>query len=129
MEIDPVVIDVGKQYFAVDDNNPKLNIYNDDGRRFLLVNSGVVQEYDIIVLYAYSKNYMPFHLMTLEYFQLLIDHLTEEGVIVSNHIGSIYQGITGSDWVFASYEKSKLWRAAYKTMAEVFPSMYVFPIR
>jgi spermidine synthase len=129
VEIDPVVIDVAKQYFGVDDSNSKLNIYNDDGRRFLLGNNGVDQEYDIIVLDAYSKNYVPFHLMTDEYFQLLNDHLTEDGVIVSNHIGPIGQGITSSDWGFAAYEKSRLWRAAYKTMAEVFPSMYVFPTR
>ncbi|MEP0825059.1 MAG: fused MFS/spermidine synthase [Nitrososphaera sp.] len=130
VEIDPVVVDVAKQYFGVDDSNPKLNIYNDDGRRFLLADDGGVdREYDIIVLDAYSKNYVPFHLMTEEYFQLLNDHLTEDGVIVSNHIGPIGQGITSADWGYAAYEKSKLWRAEYKTMAEVFPSMYVFPTR
>jgi len=129
VEIDPVVIDVAKQYFGVDDSNPKLNIYNDDARRFLLANNGIDQEYDIIVLDAYSKNYVPFHLMTEEYFQLLNDHLAEDGVVVSNHIGPISQGITGADWGSAAYEKSKLWRAAYKTMAGVFPSMYVFPTR
>lgn len=67
--------------------------------------------------------------MTFEYFQLLNGRLAEDGVIVSNHIGSIGQGITSENWGFAAYEKSKLWRAGYKTMSEVFPSMYVFPTR
>lgn len=130
VEIDPVVIEVAKQYFGVQDGNPKLNIYNDDGRRFLLANgdAGGVK-YDIIVLDAYSKNYVPFHLMTAEYFQLLNDHLTADGVIVSNHIGSIGLGSASENWGFSAYEKSKLWRAGYKTMAEVLPSMYVFPTR
>lgn len=130
VEIDPVVIDVAERYFGVEDSNPKLNIYNDDARRFLLANDDIDRiRYDIIILDAYSKNYVPFHLMTFEYFQLLNDHLAEDGVIVSNHIGSIGQGITSENWGFAAYEKSKLWRAEYKTMSEVFPSMYVFPTR
>lgn len=131
VEIDPVVIDVAKQYFGVQDGNPKLNIYNDDGRRFLLANDGDAGavKYDIIVLDAYSKNYVPFHLMTAEYFQLLNDRLAADGVIVSNHIGSVGLGSASENWGFAAYEKSKLWRAGYKTMAETFPSMYVFPTR
>jgi spermidine synthase len=71
VEIDPVVIDVAKKYFDVDasDNNKqsRLNIYNEHARSFL---SRTNQKYDIIVLDAYSKNYVPFHLMTLEYYQL-----------------------------------------------------------
>ena len=59
-EIDPVVIDVAKKYFdadASDFNDPRLNIYSDDARDFL---SSSNQKYDIMVLDAYSKNYVSF---------------------------------------------------------------------
>jgi predicted membrane-bound spermidine synthase len=118
VEIDPVVIDVAAEYFAVPENE-RLAIHNDDGRRFLLSEE---KEYDIIVLDAYSKSYVPFHLMTEEYYQLLDDWLSPGGVIVSNQIGSMGQSAL-------NYETSKLWRAAYKTMGEVFPSVQVFSTR
>jgi spermidine synthase len=119
VEIDPVVIDVAMEYFDVPSDNPRLKIYNDDGRRFFLPEN---RQYDIIVLDAYSKSYVPFHLMTREYYQLLAERLADDGVIVSNHIGSVGE-------LPYNYEASKLWRAAYKTMAEVFPSVHVFPTR
>jgi hypothetical protein len=64
---------------------------------------------------AFSKNYVPFHLMTLEYFQLLDKRLSSDGVIISNNIGSM----TG--------DRSDIVRAVYKTISQVFPSVYVFP--
>jgi spermidine synthase len=118
VEIDPVVIDVAKKYFSVNGTNARLKIYNDDARNFL---SRTNQKYDIIVLDAYSKNYVPFHLMTLEYYQLLYNRLTTpNGVIVSNQLGSLDQ----------EQDTSKLYRAVYKTMSQVFSSsaVYAFPI-
>jgi predicted membrane-bound spermidine synthase len=117
VEIDPVVIDVAKEHFGVQGERPA--IHNDDGRRFLLAND---KQYDLIVLDAYSKSYVPFHLMTREYYQLLDDRLAPDGVIVSNQIGAMGQ-------LPYNYETSKLWRAAYKTMGEVFPSVQVFSTR
>jgi spermidine synthase len=118
VEIDPLVIDVAKKYFSVNGSNVRLKIYNEDARNFL---SRTNQKYDIIVLDAYSKNYVPFHLMTLEYFQLLYNRLTTpNGVIVSNQLGSLDQG----------QDTSKLYRAEYKTMSQVFSSsaVYAFPL-
>lgn len=57
-EIDPVVIDVAQKYFNVT-NSPRLNIYNHDARDFLTKTSNN-QKYDIIILDAFSKNYVPF---------------------------------------------------------------------
>jgi spermidine synthase len=113
-EIDPVVIDVAQKYFNVT-KSPRLNIYNDDARDFLTKTNH--QKYDIIILDAFSKNYVPFHLMTLQYYQLLHNKLTTpNGVIVSNQVGSL-EGDT-----------SNLYRAAYKTMSQVFPDVYAFPL-
>jgi hypothetical protein len=73
------------------------------------------KKYDLIILDAFSKNYVPFHLMTLEYFQLLDKGLSSDGVIISNSIGSM------------AGDRSDIVRAVYKTISQVFPSVYVFP--
>ena len=53
--------------------------------------------------------------MTLEYFQLLDKKLTSDGIIISNNIGSM----TG--------DRSDIVRAVYKTISQIFPTVYVFP--
>ncbi|HEX2169545.1 MAG TPA: fused MFS/spermidine synthase, partial [Nitrososphaera sp.] len=112
VEIDPDVISAARDYFNLPvDNGSRLMIYNDDARNFL---SKTEKKYDLIILDAFSKNYVPFHLMTLEYFQLLDKKLTSDGVIISNNIGSM----TG--------DRSDIVRAIYKTISQVFPSVYVF---
>ena len=114
VEIDPDVISAARDYFnlPVDNDGSRLIIYNDDARNFL---SKTEKTYDLIILDAFSKNYVPFHLMTLEYFQLLDKKLTSDGVIISNNIGSM----TG--------DRSDIVRAVYKTISQIFPSVYVFP--
>ena len=113
VEIDPDVISAARDYFNLPvDNGSSLMIYNDDARNFL---SKTEKKYDLIILDAFSKNYIPFHLMTLEYFQLLDKKLTSDGVIISNNIGSM----TG--------DRSDIVRAVYKTISQVFPSVYFFP--
>lgn len=115
VEIDPDVIDAAKKYFSLDYINSdlkRLRIFNEDARNFI---SNTNQQYDIIILDAFSKSYVPFHLMTLEYFKILEEKLGRNGVVISNLIGS---GVG---------DTSDLFRAVYKTMSEVFPSLYVFP--
>ena len=111
IEIDADVIDAAKTYFRLDDNNPRLQIFNDDARKHL---STFDKKYDVIVLDAYASNYVPFHLMTQEFFQIIEKRLEPNGVVVSNFIGSI-EG-----------KSSQLVRAVYKTMKETFPVSYVF---
>ena len=114
VEIDPDVIDVAKKYFSLDSDNPRLRIFNEDARSFI---SSTDEKYDLIVLDAFSKSYVPFHLMTLEYFEILDEKLTSDGIIVSNLIGTL------------SGETSDLLRAVYKTMSQVFPALHVFTTR
>ncbi|GFN40282.1 MAG: polyamine aminopropyltransferase [Marine Group I thaumarchaeote] len=113
VEIDPDVIDAAKNYFYLQDN-PRMRIFNDDARIFL---SKTDEKYDVIILDAYTKNYVPFHLITLEYFQLLDESLQPNGVIVSNLLGSLVG------------DTSNLVRSVYKTMNDVFPTLYLFPTR
>jgi spermidine synthase len=112
VEVDPVVVNVAKEYFEVFED-PRLNVFVEDGRRFL----GSAGVYDVIILDAYSKTYVPFHLMTLEFFDELDAHLSPDGVIVSNLISSLIG------------DTSELLMAEYKTVVEVFPQAYLFRTR
>jgi predicted membrane-bound spermidine synthase len=78
-EIDPGIIEVGRTYF--DMNQPNLNAIAQDGR-WGLANSA--QQYSVIAVDAYRPPYIPWHLTTREFFQVVHDHLTEEGVLVVN---------------------------------------------
>lgn len=110
VEIDPDVIEAAKTYFFLKDN-PRLKIFNEDARTFLMDSD---KKYDLIILDAYAADYVPFHLLTQEYFQILNNHLEPGGVVVSNLIGSL-EGDT-----------SDLPRSVYKTMKNSFPTVYVF---
>ena len=110
IEIDADVIDAAKSYFNLKENS-RLQIFNEDARRHL---STFDKKYDLIVLDAYASNYVPYHLMTHEFYQTVEKRLEPDGIVISNIIGSI-EG-----------ENSQLVRAIYKTMKETFPISYVF---
>jgi spermidine synthase len=112
VEVDPEVVRVAKEYFNIVED-PRLGVFVDDGRSFL-ADAG---EYDVIVLDAYSKTYVPFHLMTLEFFQTIDEHLTQDGIIVSNLISSLVG------------DTSELLMAEYRTVGEVLPQAYLFRTR
>lgn len=103
VEIDPEVVDAAQRFFYVPKNNSRLNIYVNDGRKFLQ-NSG---KYDLIILDAYSHTYVPFHLMTLEFTSMVSEHLNEDGLLVANIIGSTLGDTSELLWseVFTAKEK------------------------
>lgn len=113
VEIDPEVIKAAEQYFNVDAKNPRLHIYNDDGRIFLHKSS---TKYDLIILDAYSKTYVPFHLMTAEFFKEITKHLGDEGIVISNLISGLSKDI------------NQLLNAEVNTMRTVFPNVYAFAV-
>jgi spermidine synthase len=110
VEIDGDVIEAAKQYFNVREN-PRLRIFNEDGRMYLQRSE---KKYDLMVLDAYSRTYVPFHLMTLEFFRELNMDLKPNGVVVSNLISAL----TGP--------YSELFRAECNTILQVFHNIYVF---
>ena len=112
IEIDADVINAAETFFGLEKNDPRLQVFNDDARKHL---STFEKKYDLIVLDAYASNYVPYHLMTQEFFQTVEKRLEPDGVVVSNVIGSI-EG-----------NNSQLVRAMYKTMKETFPVSYIFP--
>ncbi len=112
VELDPMVVDVARQYFAVTDG-PRHRVIVQDGRQYVRRAEG---RYDVILMDAYFAEGIPFHLVTREFFQQLKAKLTPGGVVVANIVGAL----GGSN--------SKLFRAIYRTYAAEFPGLYLFPV-
>jgi predicted membrane-bound spermidine synthase len=84
VEIDPKLTDIAKQYFNYRDH-PNVRIISQDARAFLNVNQ---QQYDIILVDAYSDTSIPFAVATVEYADRLRQSLTSDGVVIVNIIGA-----------------------------------------
>jgi len=80
VEMDPVVVNVAWEYFDFSESRDN-QVFVMDGRRFLRKND---RKYDLIFLDAYYGDYIPFHLLTREFLNLVKNRLTEKGVVVSN---------------------------------------------
>jgi len=78
-EIDPKIVEAGRKYF--DMTQPNLNVVVQDGRWSLAHSS---HEYDIISVDAYRPPYIPWHMTTIEFFEIVFDHLSDDGVMVIN---------------------------------------------
>lgn len=109
VEIDPQIVEAGRRYFGMNQSN--LEAVVQDGRYWLQT---VDRRYDVIGIDAYQQPYVPFHLTTVEFFQEVRDHLTENGVAVIN------AARTPTDF--------RLVDALANTMARVFPSVYVIDV-
>ncbi len=110
VEIDPEIAAVGREFFAMGDDEARgtLRVHIQDGRYFLTNSS---DRYDVIGVDAYRQPYIPFHLTTQEFFQQVHAHLRPNGVAAIN-VGHIRGDIRLVDAVAA-------------TMRSVFPNVYV----
>jgi spermidine synthase len=113
VEIDPMVVQVAYRFFEVPTTDPRLTVSVADGRQFL-EDAG---KYDLIVLDAYSPTYVPFHLMTQEFHDMVRDHLNADGLVVSNLIGSLVG------------DTSELFWAEVATVSAVFPHVDLYRTR
>jgi spermidine synthase len=80
VEIDEDVITAAKKYFFFIPTS-KMKITVMDGRRFLRSST---ERYDIIFLDAYDDMSIPFHLTTKEFFALVKQRLSPDGIVASN---------------------------------------------
>jgi len=78
-EIDPKIVAVGRKYFEM--NQPNLKVFIQDGRWGLAHADG---SYDIISVDAYRPPYIPWHMTTVEFFSMVYDQLSEDGVLTIN---------------------------------------------
>jgi spermidine synthase len=115
VEIDPVVVDVARDYFQFAES-PSQKVHVADGRVFLRRSNA---KYGAIIMDAYVHHRygsaVPYHLATKEFFALARDHLTTNGVVAYNVIS------------MARNSQADLLGAIYKTLKDVFPQVYMFP--
>lgn len=111
-EIDPLVIEVGRSHF-------KLNEFGNiqptaaDARRFLAQKEAA--RYDLIFGDAYNGvRHIPAHLVTREFFALVQSRLTPEGVFLMN----VISGVEGTRAALLSH--------ILPTLRAVFPNVEVF---
>jgi spermidine synthase len=80
VEIDPVVIEMAQKYFGIKEE-PNFKVVNKDGRLFL---ANSTAKYDVILLDAYRGPFVPFHLLTKEFYELAKERLAPGGVLAVN---------------------------------------------
>jgi spermidine synthase len=108
VEIDPMILEVAKTFTEFREAERNKVVIN-DGRRFLQRSR---DKYDWVILDAYVRNsQVPPHLTTLEFYEVVKDHLADDGVFATN--------VHGGTALFQSH---------LKTMTRAFPQVVFFPI-
>lgn len=80
VELDPVVIEMAKEHFDLTPN-PSFQITERDGRIHLIRDS---TKHDIILVDAYRGPFVPFHMLTREFYQTAKRRLVSGGVVAQN---------------------------------------------
>jgi len=114
-EIDPAVLQVARGYFTLRES-ARQKVHIEDGRIFLRRSQ---DRYDLIIVDAYVRSRygsaIPQHLATKEFFAMTSNHLTTNGVVAYNVIGSL------AAW------HADIVGAIYNTLKTIFPQVYMFP--
>jgi spermidine synthase len=79
VEIDGELSTIGRRYFGL--RGPRLHLYTADARPWLESSRA---RYDAIFLDAYRQPYIPFYLLTREFFKLIRSHLNVGGIVIVN---------------------------------------------
>jgi spermidine synthase len=106
VEIDPKVISAAKTFFGIRET-PRVRYLEGDARVFLNRNK---KTYDLILVDAFHGGYVPFHLLTREFYTLLRQRLTPTGTAAFN----VHDG-------------TKLFASTVLTLSAVFPSVHLYP--
>jgi spermidine synthase len=109
VEPDSAVSEVGRQVMGMA-LIPGLHVIEGDGRAWLATTQS---RYDLIVVDAYRQAYVPFWLVTQEFFSLARAHLEAGGAIAFN-----MARVPGDD---------RLAQAVSGTVATIFPDVHVWP--
>ena len=78
VEIDDRITDLAREYFFLPEDVP---VTTYDGRAYL---NAVDRRYDVIMVDAYQDITIPFQMSSVEFFTLVKEHLTEDGIMVVN---------------------------------------------
>jgi spermidine synthase len=109
VELDGELTSIGRRYFGL--RAPRLHLYTADARPWLAASHA---RYDAIFLDAYRQPYIPFYLLTREFFAVVRDHLRPGGTIIVN-VGHV----PGSDG---------LEKVVSATLRAAFPHVMRYPV-
>ena len=113
VEIDEKMTEIAQNEFGLDTSNPRLNIYNQDGRSYLNYSE---KKYDTILIDAFKGMNAPFELTTYQALSNAKNLLNENGIVLTNIISSI----EGENSKFIQYE--------YATYKAVFDDVKIFMV-
>ncbi|MBE9120311.1 fused MFS/spermidine synthase [Tychonema sp. LEGE 07199] len=107
-DIDPIVVEVAQKFFGIQlDDKLKVTIL--DGREYLAEQNTTIKNDIILVDAGFGSGYMPYKLVTQEFYQLCKTRLSSAGAVVVN-----------------LFHKQKFNAAAVKTLQSVFAQVYLF---
>jgi spermidine synthase len=109
VEIDGELTEIGRRYFDL--RNPRMEVFTEDARPWL---ERTEERYDAITVDAFRQPYIPFYLITREFFELAAERLSPSGVLIVN-VGHPEGG-------------RELERVIGRTMAAVFPTVLRHPL-
>ena len=110
VEIDPKIIAIAKNNFGIKEGD-NLKIYEADARAFLAASQ---KKYEMVEIDLFQGNpYIPFYVLTQEFFQSVFSHLSDNGIVMMN--------------IYAP-AKHELINPVLSTIASVFPSVYSVPV-
>lgn len=80
VEVDPFVIELAREYFALDELD--FNIIIKDGRQHLMTSD---KKYDLVYVDAYANEFViPFQLTTVEFYQLIEQRSSKDAILALN---------------------------------------------
>jgi spermidine synthase len=109
VEIDPVVVEVARQFFGFREDATQ-KAYVQDGRQFIEERRNV---YDVIFLDAFSSEDIPYHLATREFLEAVRRAITAQGVVLADVWGP---GL------------NPLYESMVRTYQEVFDELYILEV-
>jgi spermidine synthase len=83
VEIDPAVVRVASNYFDFN-AGPQVHVIVEDGRTFVKRMGRAGKHYDLVMLDAYDHQYIPEHMLTVEFLQEVKALLPPGGVLAAN---------------------------------------------
>ncbi|MGX5200540.1 spermidine synthase [Aliikangiella sp. IMCC44632] len=108
VDIDPVVVDLAKQYFNYQEND-QVKTEIKDGRVYVKRALLKKQKFDWIILDAFNGDYIPEHLMTKEFLMEVKALLSTNGILTAN-----------------TFSNSALFNYESVTYQSVFNQLYIF---
>lgn len=109
IEIDEKITSLARKYFELPQN---MKVVTYDGRAYL---NAVDKKYDVIMVDAYQDITIPFQMSSIEFFTMVAEHLTEDGVMVVN------MNMRGT-------KEGNINQYLSDTIARVFSSVYVVDV-